>query len=170
MTKFQRFALMGKSGSGKSEIARILQKHLSCEVIKTGRICRQIALLLFGNEDKRSTQQLDDALLTIDDSIFLKASLRSINTDTSSYTIDSLRFLSDLDIAKALDCQTIRVEARDDIRVFRLRQRGQQYDLESDGQHRSEVELSMVPTDFTVQNNGDFDSLEQHVLRVLSHR
>jgi dephospho-CoA kinase len=60
-----RIALVGKSGSGKSEVAEFLRESRACQVIKTGRICRQIAQLLFGNEDKRSTQLLDDVLTEI---------------------------------------------------------------------------------------------------------
>lgn len=73
----RRFAIIGKSGSGKSRVAETLSELLGVRHIRTGTICRQIARLLFDNEDKQSTQRLDDVLTTIDSSIFVRAALRS---------------------------------------------------------------------------------------------
>ena len=66
--------------------------------LKTGAVCRQIAKLLFGNEDKKSTQILDDALTPIDSSLFLRATLRGADMGRP-FVIDSLRFNTDLQLA-----------------------------------------------------------------------
>jgi cytidylate kinase len=68
----RRIALIGKSGAGKSEVSRHLAKVHGFTAIRTGAICRTIAKLLFNNEDKATTQLLDDALTALDPSIRLK--------------------------------------------------------------------------------------------------
>lgn len=151
MIRPQRFALVGKSGSGKSEACRFLSESLGIRLIKTGSICRQIALLLFGNEDKRSTQRLDDALTTIDASIFLRAALRDVHPD-ENFVIDALRFREDLVIAREAGCMVIRIVASEEIRLCRLVARGQAFDPETDGRHRSEVELDDAPVDMEICN------------------
>jgi cytidylate kinase len=157
-----RFALIGKTGSGKSEVARILHETMSCRVIKTGAICRQISNILFGNEEKRSTQLLDDALTKIDESIFLRAALRG-SVATESLVIDSLRFSSDLNLAAKIGCRTIRVVADDALRTAWLLARGQAFDLGREGRHRSEVELDSAEACVTICNNGSLDDLFERV-------
>jgi dephospho-CoA kinase len=162
---YSRIALVGKSGSGKSEVAEFLRERRACQVIKTGRICRQIAQLLFGNEDKRTTQLLDDVLTKLDESIFLRASLRHADLGRP-YVIDSLRFSSDYDIARDMGCMILRITAPDEQRVHRVRARGQAYNLDVDGLHRSEVELDGVTVDNTIQNDGGIDALRSKISSI----
>lgn len=164
-----RFALVGKSGSGKSEVAKLLNQDFGCRIVKTGSICRQIAQILFGNEEKRSTQILDDALTSIDPSIFLRAAIRGLDSN-ESIVIDALRFKSDLQIASALGCATIRVDAADEERVRRLRVRGQTFDLKRDGHHRSETELDDHPVDHIITNAGTICDLRLQVADIVTPR
>lgn len=162
-----RLALIGRSGTGKSEVARCFVEFTHGELVKTGTICRQISQLLFGNEEKSSTQILDDALTQIDPSIFLKAALRSA-TLSNAVVIDSLRFSTDLALAKSLAFRTARVIAIDQTRVNRLLSRGQHFDLLRDGQHRSELELDAVETDYVIDNDGTLDDLRKKVASLLA--
>lgn len=162
-----RLALIGRSGTGKSEVARCFVELTRGELIKTGAICRQISHLLFGNDEKSSTQLLDDALTQIDPSIFLKAALRSA-TLSNAAVIDSLRFSTDLVLAQSLAFRTARVLANDDTRVKRLALRGQAFDLLRDGQHRSELELDAIQTDYVIENDGTLDDLCAKVAVLLS--
>lgn len=161
-----KIALIGKSGTGKSEVAKCLSENFGLKVIKTGTICRKISQLLLGNEDKASTQLLDDALTQIDPSIFLKASMRNADIE-EDFVIDALRFLSDYDFACRRDILTVRVLANDTARVARLRHRGQVFELSKDGKHRSEIELDDVSVDYEIENNGTLGALKSEVLRIL---
>ena len=158
MIRLPKFALVGRSGSGKSEAGRFLSESYGIRLIKTGSICRQIARLLFDNEDKRSTQLLDDALTTIDASIFLRAALRGVDPN-EGFVIDALRFHEDLAIARDAGCMVIRIVASEEIRLCRLVARGQAFDPETDGHHRSEVELDDSPVDLEIRNDGDKSAL-----------
>jgi cytidylate kinase len=161
-----RFALVGKSGAGKSEVAEFLKENRDCQIIKTGLICRQIAQLLFGNEDKKSTQLLDDVLTNLDQSIFLRASLRHADL-SKPLVIDSLRFRSDYHIARNMGCMILRITAPDEERFHRLRIRGQVYNPGVDGLHRSEIELDLVPVDETIQNDRGIDVLHSKISSII---
>jgi dephospho-CoA kinase len=152
-----RIALIGKSGAGKSTVARIIETTYNVPIVSTGAICRHIAEALFGNDHKASTQKIDDALTTIDESIFLKAALRDIST-TTKVCVDSLRFLSDFRYAREKGFFILRVVAPDYLRLQRLRQRGQVFDPLKDGGHRSETELDSVDVDFQLANDSSIDA------------
>ncbi len=167
MTGGPRFALLGKSGAGKSEVAKALNEQLGCRIVKTGAICRTISRILFGNEDKRSTQILDDALVVIDPSVFLKAAVRDVRPG-EPIVIDALRFLSDTVIADDLGCKRLRVVASADERVRRLRSRQQAFDLGRDGRHRSETELDDHPVDHVITNSGTKADLGRQVADIVA--
>ncbi|MES0863261.1 HD domain-containing protein [Ruegeria sp. SCPT10] len=162
----RQVALIGKSGAGKSTVAKLLNYHAGAERISSGAICRQIAKLLFGNDDKSTTQTLDDALTKIDPSVFVNAALLTAPVGRP-ICLDSLRFKSDYEIAKRRGFTVVRVIAPDDVRVARLTQRGQRYDLVKDGSHRSETELDEVDVDYTVENSGDIEALENSVRTLI---
>lgn len=162
-----RIALIGRSGAGKTEAASLLQADYGCRVVKTGAICRAISLLLFGNDHKASTQALDDALTSLDPSIFLKAALRDVPPD-ESVVLDALRFTSDLRLAKAQGFRTIKVVAPEEMRVSRLGVRGQVFDPLKDGRHRSEIELDDSDVDAIIENVGTREELRSQVRAAIS--
>lgn len=153
-----RLALVGKSGAGKSEVSRRLTETHAFASVKTGAICRAISKLLFGNDAKSSTQRLDDALTTINPSIFLTASLRGASLD-QDVVVDSLRFVDDVSLVRELGFKTLRVICDDTLRHSRLIARGQTFDPGVDGLHRSETELDDQPADYEIQNQGSLKDL-----------
>lgn len=161
-----RVALIGKSGVGKSTVAKLLNYHAGAERVSSGAICRQIAKMLFGNDHKSTTQKLDDALTKVDPSVFLNAALLAAPAGRP-ICLDSLRFESDYEIARSRGFTIVRVIAPDDVRIARLTERGQKFDLVKDGSHRSETELDEVDVDYTVENSGDIDALEDSVRALI---
>jgi dephospho-CoA kinase len=162
----QRIALVGKTGVGKTEVA----KHLidtGFAPCKTGAICREISLLLFGNDWKVNTQKITDALIPLQPSIFLRAALRDWDPDVPA-VIDALRFQSDLQIARENGFRIIRVIASDGNRAMWLKGRGEVFDFQSDGVHQTEVELDSEEADVTLANDGTLDDLKRQVDEVLA--
>lgn len=162
-----RIALTGKSGAGKSEVASRLACNFGFSIIKTGAICRSVSIILFGNDDKSSTQRLDDALTSIDPSIFLKASMRTADL-TQDVVIDLLRFRSDLSFARSLVFCILRVTSPSDLRNTRLVARGQAFDPETDALHRSETELDFIRVDFEIDNNGSLHDLDAALAEIVA--
>ena len=66
-----------------------------------------------------------------------------------------------------MGCMILRITAQDDQRVHRLRTRGQVYNLEVDGLHRSEVELDAVTVDKTIQNDEGIDALRSKISSIV---
>lgn len=165
----RRFALIGKSGAGKSTVAEQIASDYGIRRISTGTICRQISILLFGNEEKASTQRIDDALTQIDPSIFLRAALRGVTPD-ESICLDSLRFLTDYSLARDEGFTIIRVTASDETRTRRLAGRGQVFNLDVDGRHRSETELDAAKADFLIENDGPKAEIEAALRSIFSRR
>ncbi|MBZ9766557.1 hypothetical protein LB526_07260 [Mesorhizobium sp. CA6] len=135
--------------------------------ISTGAICRQISMLLFGNEEKASTQRIDDALTQLDPSIFFRAALRSAAPE-ESICVDALRFSADFRFAREQGFEIIRVVASDETRICRLAARGQVFNLNVDGRHRSETELDTSEADFTIHNDGTKDEIEAALRSIFS--
>ncbi|MER8724372.1 AAA family ATPase [Mesorhizobium sp. M1027] len=162
-----RFALIGKSGAGKSTVAEQMGRDYGIRRISTGTICRQISMLLFGNQEKASTQRIDDALTQIDPSIFLRAALRDAAPE-ESICVDSLRFSPDYRLARDQGFEIIRVTASDETRTRRLAARGQVFNLAVDGRHRSETELDTAEADFTIHNDGKKDEIEAALRSIFS--
>ena len=162
----RRFALVGKSGAGKSTVARLINQYCGASRISTGAICREIARLLFGNDSKGNTQRLDDALTTIDPSIFLRAALRDASV-SDPICVDALRFNSDLVLAREHKLVVIKVVASEAVRHARLVARGQAFDPSVDGVHRSETELDDATVDHIIENNGDGLGAVEATIRAL---
>lgn len=162
-----RFALIGKSGAGKSTVAEQIEREYGIRRISTGTICREISMLLFGNEEKASTQRVDDALTQIEPSIFLRAALRGIESE-AAICVDSLRFLTDYDLARDEGFEVIRVIASDETRICRLTARGQAFNPDVEGRHRSETELDTAEADFTIHNDGTKGEIEAALRSIFS--
>lgn len=149
-------------------MAEQIERDYGIRRISTGSICRKISMLLFGNEEKRFTQRIDDALTQIDPSIFLRAALRGAAPE-EPICVDSLRFSADYSLAREEGFEIIRVIASDDTRRRRLAARGQVFNLDVDGRHRSETDLDAAEADFTIHNDGMKDEIEA-ALRSIFYR
>ena len=135
--------------------------------IRTGTICRTISIILFGNDEKSSTQRLDDALTGIDPSIFLRASLRTADL-TRDVVIDAIRFASDFRLAESLGFRTLRIKSDISLRLQRLAERGQAFDLAAEGSHRSETELDDFTVDFQIENVGSLLDLSSELDSIVA--
>jgi dephospho-CoA kinase len=151
---------------GKSEVARILAERYGFQICNTGRLCREMSAIVFGDESKAHMQEITDALRTIDPSIFLKAALRSVDTD-SRLVIDSVRFFSDVELIKAGGLSLIRVRASNEARHARLQTRGQIFTATQD-LHISESEADSFNVDGTVTNTGSLCDLEAQIAALIA--
>ena len=154
--------LLGHTGTGKSTVATYLQNKHAYTIINTGRICRNIAQIVFGNEDKSNLMALTDALQSIDKSIFLKSALRQ-NEDAPLKIIDAIRYEHDFSYAKENGFILIRLVAPKEMRRTWLESRGQNYDFEIDELHSSEQELARANVDITISNNGSLEELYEKI-------
>jgi len=162
----RRVALYGKTGVVKTTVARYLAEHHGFQICNTGRMCRAVSQLIFGDDAKVHLHAVTDALRTIDQAIFLKTALREV-TLKRPVVIDAIRFHADLNYARANGFYTMRLDADDAKRKMWLHARQQEFDFELNGRHSAELELSYVIPDAVVENGSSIEALNQRCLEVL---
>jgi dephospho-CoA kinase len=161
-----RIALIGKSGVGKTEVAKHLADKHDFIRCSTGPLCREIAERLFGEATKTNMQLVSDVLIDLLPSVFLRAALARAG-ETSSLVIDALRYETDYNLARERGFTIVRVVASDERRRMFLEGRGESFNFLTDGVHQTEVELDAAIADYTIRNEGALDDLTQAADAVL---
>jgi dephospho-CoA kinase len=151
-------ALSGKSGCGKTTIAKYLIDNHGYILCNTGKTCRKICNILFGNESKEILNKVTDAMKSIDENIWFKNAISEIKSN-KFIVIDSMRFKSDYFYLKTNGFVLIRVECRHNILLERLSARGQIVNPGEDFKHKSEVDLDDMQFDYIINNNSPVENL-----------
>lgn len=157
-------ALYGRTGSGKSTIAHILEER-GYQHLRTGLACRTLCLDLFGAESKTLMNQVTDALRAIDPSVWLRAALR--HAASGPIVFDSMRFPQDYVYLRDQGYLLVKVVSRQSIRLQRLDDRGQEYTPHRDDVHDAEIALDSYNFDYSIENSGEFSTLQQQVAALL---
>jgi dephospho-CoA kinase len=167
MRGIRRIGLIGLTGVGKSTAAQHLSDAHGFQVGSTGAVCRAVSRLLYGNEDKLNLLALTDALQSLDPAIFLKAAVRTLPVE-KSFVIDALRYTLDYEYAKLQQLYIIRITAPLHLRRERLQERCQVFDFETDGKHASELQLTKVAVNATIENDGTKRELFSRIDNILN--
>lgn len=146
-----KIALIGKSGSGKTEAAKYLASKYHFAICNTGKKCRELAKEFFNSESKEILQKITDSFNAIEMGIWLKVAMKDKSLFNKDVVIDSIRFIEDYNFAKSHGFKIWKIEAPQAIRMTRLRSRGQEFKIENDN-HQSETELQNIPPDFIINN------------------
>jgi hypothetical protein len=94
--------------------------------------------MLFGHQERRSLNDVSQAIRGIDKHIWITATLRAVNSDRVVF--DSVRYLDDAIQLKSLGFEIWKITCPRNICIERLKSRGQVFDI-SDLAHDSEVEI-----------------------------
>lgn len=161
-----KIALSGKSGGGKTMIAEYLVEKHRFVHCSTGAACRELCRKLFGTESKSILNRVTDAIKAIDPDVWLRAALASVDEDRQ-VVFDSIRFASDYTFLQTRGFVIWRVEAPIEIRLRRMKTRGQIVSAEDDN-HRAETELDNHRFDRIVNNfDDDPERLQQNIETAL---
>lgn len=160
-----RIGLIGKAGSGKSSAAAALASSLDFQHCKTGKLCRDVTRLVFGDEATSHLHRVSDALQTIDEGIFLDAAIRGVDM-SRPVVIDAIRFQHDIDYAMAKGFTLVRIRASAEIRSQRLKGRGQVFDPNSSPLHPIETALDGLDVEVEIENNDSLEELTASVVAV----
>ena len=145
-------ALFGRSGSGKTFVAKRLCRHYNYQLISSGKLCRDICNILFGDESKGNLNKISTSIREIDKNIWIKAALRSASNDRP-IVFDSIRYISDYQFFKAAGFILVRVVGSPSLDAQRLKKRGQKI-REEDRTHPSEWEAESCKYNFEIINDG----------------
>lgn len=147
-----RIALFGKSGTGKTTVAKHLVKAHGFTRHSTGDVCRLVTRLLYGTESRSKMNELTMILRDYDPLIWVRAALRAAPPELVVF--DSMRFQTDVEYLTSKGFHTLKITAPTQTRRTRMAERGQQFDVLTDEQHRVELELVEFSADFTIHNPG----------------
>lgn len=160
-------ALLGKSGSGKTTVAARLVEHHGFQTISSGKVCREVAHIVFAREDKETLNNISLAIRKIDQNAFLEAALRDAKPNRD-IVFDSIRYKSDYYYLKTIGYKFLKVEVERAILEQRLKIRGQAF-TPDDLSHESEISLDTVECDWTINNeNKGRENFLKEIDRVVS--
>lgn len=148
-------ALWARSGSGKSFAAKYLVKRHGYQPCQPGEVCREITRRLFHEESKATLNKVNDALRAIDPNIWLRLGMEAVDDRREGVLIDGIRFRSNLEFCRERAFRLVKIEASQATRIRRLAERGQAFDIETDGEHAGETELEYAQFDYVIQNEID---------------
>lgn len=158
-------ALYGRSGSGKSAVARHLVEQHAFTHCSTGQLCRAISRQLFGNETRSNLNTLSQKIREIDVNLWISAAL--LDAPPGPIVFDSIRYEEDAAYLRAREYKIWHVECPPDICLERLRLRGQSFN-ESDMLHKMEHSLVNYSFDMTIENGRrDLNSVLAEVDKAL---
>ena len=163
-------ALYGRSGAGKSSVADVLVAEYGFVKCSSGAVCRQVCLSLFKSESKTLLNEVTDALKAVDENVWLRAAI-SANVEGKPAVFDSMRFVGDYRFLTERAFTTWKIVAPLEVRLARLRARGQSFDPEVDEFHRGETELESHHFDVVIDNSSsDLSALYDSIRTALARQ
>jgi dephospho-CoA kinase len=162
----KHIALSGRSGCGKTTVADYLVATHGYTRCSTGAACRELCRKLFDTESKAILNKVTDALKAVDADVWLRAALVSA-AEHHPIVFDSMRFANDYAFLSGRGFLTWRIEAPHEVRLARMRARGQDVDPGDDA-HRAETELDHQEFDRVLDNSeGGVELLYVNIERAL---
>jgi dephospho-CoA kinase len=160
MTEPLRLFLSGPAGSGKTEVARLLEEqHHFCRV-SLGDLCRAECARRGWPQDRPHLQRAGDLLRAGDPSRLAALALAKARNLRGPLVIEGVRLGAEAGYLRARGVIGVAVEAPAEVRAARL--------LVRDGssrvpQHRTEREAGTLPADLRLVNDGDRQAMERAV-------
>lgn len=164
--------LCGPAGSGKSEVAKILEDTYGYRRISLGDYCRKVAAVLDLKPTRQNLQRIGDGIRTgmADSAALAKIAkdkvLEHAGVFQDRWVIDGVRLVAEAKELKGLFSFGVSVEASPEVRAQRLQARDGTTEVP---QHHTEWESTKIPVDWHVQNDGNQESLRAEVAKLHQH-
>lgn len=162
----QDICFIGKAGAGKSTAAEFLvpSGYLKCSFAAP---LKDIAVRIWGfgaEKDRTKLIDLGMAVRKIDPDAWANLLVKELPGE--AVVIDDCRFENEYWNLKAGGFVFVRITADEDVRLRRLQANGKPITVEQ-MQSPSECELDDFKTDYTIANNGDYDTFISAVAGVV---
>lgn len=123
-----RIAVLGKMGSGKTYISKLLTEKYNLEIYSFGTKIKNIAYELFNMEkkDRKLLQTIADYMKYIDKDVWVNYIIKQIQYK-DNIIIDDLRFKNEADSLKKLGFIIIGLDIDESTQQMRLREKYSNY-------------------------------------------
>ena len=150
-----RIAILGKMGSGKTYISKLLAEKYNLEIYSFGTKVKNIAYELFNMEekDRKLLQTIADYMKYIDKDVWVNYIIKQIQ-HKDNIIIDDLRFKNEVDSLKKLGFIIIGLHIDESTQQIRLREKYPNYIEHLDNKkHNSEVEYEGIDVNFRIYSD-----------------
>ena len=160
MTEPLRIYVSGPAGSGKTEVARLLQVQHGFTRVSLGDLCRAEARRRGWPEDRAHLQAAGDALRAGNPARLAALALAQVLGRPGPSVIEGVRLAAEATYLRARGVIGVSVEAPEHLRAVRLRARDGSSRVP---EHVTEREALDLPADLRLLNDGDRAGLDRAV-------
>lgn len=164
-----KIALTGSARAGKNEVALMLAEHYPnlVEVAFADELkylCSAMFGDVYGSKNRDALIEIGNSARAIDPDVWVKHLDRRIKflqagKAEADFIITDIRYPNEVKYARDNGFTILKVSAKDDIRVERALQSGEELDLDNDG----DKFVSSLKADWTIYNNLGLDELREAV-------
>lgn len=164
----QVIGLTGRMGSGKDTVAKLLSAadRGSFQRVAYGDKLKDLFFLIFGRKAERHELQFfGQAMRRIDPNIWVRYAderARMLLERGHNVVVTDVRQPNEVDHIKRLGGVLVRVNVSDQVRLERLKQRGDNVTVK-ELEHETEQYVGKFKADFELYNNMALESLERQV-------
>lgn len=176
----KKIALIGRIASGKDTVAAFLCEHYGFKRYAFGDEIRDVCWRLFpermtaaNGKDRRLLQEVGQFMRRFDENVWVKATLQRVYAENLSFgalskniVISDVRQPNEFSHLRELGFTMVRVTARDEVRLERLKERGDVYRPE-DLSHETESYVDHFEVDYEIENSGSLVSLAEQVRAIM---
>ncbi len=159
--------ITGHMGSGKSTAAtHIINKYKFIRMRLSGKM-REIAQELELEITRDLLQGIGRFFREFDDDVWIKYLAKKIQESSDSIVVDDIRRRNEVDYLKSLGFKFIRIETSSETRKKRLEIRMSEKISDQDwkrwSDHLTEIQISQLPVNYIVKNNGTLKELTDQI-------
>lgn len=182
MENYPHIALIGKTRSGKDEVARLLTElGYPHERVAFGDIMKEKFYDIFPQfvgkpKPTKEIVMFGQSMRQIDENVwvnYLMGNIRAVQLfhdtyqlDRPAYVFTDVRQQNEYDACKEAGCIMVKVVAGDALRVGRMLAIGED-PTEEVLKANTETDLDKFEADYTIQNNGTLEDLAEEVKRLM---
>lgn len=161
----------GNMGSGKSLAADHIAKKYNCVKMSLSGKMREIATELEIEITRDFLQGIGKFMREFDDNVWARYIYNKVQSIHSAVVIDDIRRKNEIEILKPLGFKFIRLVSDSAIRKARIEKRGGVQISDSVwkrwADHLTENQVSDLPVDYIVENNGSEEELYSRLTETL---
>jgi dephospho-CoA kinase len=161
----------GHMGSGKSLAATYVAKKFDCVKMSLSGKMREIASELEIEPTRDFLQGIGKFMRDFDDDVWVRYLYNRVQSTDSAIVIDDIRRKNEIDFLKPMGFKIVKILADSEIRKARIEQRSGEQITDTIwsqwAEHLTENQVTSLPVDYTIENNGTKEELYQKLTDIL---